>query len=189
MGLTQQKIDEFLKKYNGERESDGFILLGIRDESNPKADEFNDFIGYATKDTIELFKGTTDPGLWWTYHQMAPPHGAAHYKNGFHKDLFTEGWHYDQVALVQASPASIWRDDNKDQKFTVGIDFEQTMNAVMNLHHAKGSPKIYDWSAGCQVVQSASDHGKIMTAVRSTNKYKANPKAQFSYLLVSIQEV
>lgn len=186
--MTQQKIDELLTKYGGSRDEDGFILIGLRDETNPQADQFNDFIGYATRDTIELFPGTTDPGLWWTYHQMAPPHGAAHYKNGFHKELFAEGWHFDQLALVQASDAAIWRDDNKDFKYTAGVDFEQKGSFGMNLHHAKGSPKIYDWAGGCQVVQSAADHAKIMSAVRASQKYKANPKAKFSYLLVPIQE-
>jgi len=72
--MTQADIDRLLKKYNGTR--DELLLFGIRDDSAPMSDQFNDLIGYITRDTIQVYKGTTDPGVYWTFHKINPPHGA-----------------------------------------------------------------------------------------------------------------
>ncbi len=185
--LTPLQVDSLLQKYKGDQRGE-FLLIGVDDDSNPKDDKFNDWIGYVTKEGVRLYPGTTAPGTYYTKNRMAPPHGAAHYVIGFHKNLFQEGMHFDQVALRQVTPAKIWRDDNDNFKQDAS-DFTQTGLYGMNLHSAKDSDKIYNWSAGCQVVQMEADHKELMNALRQTAAYKADPRALFSYLLVTLQDV
>lgn len=187
MTLTQQQLDKLIAKYNGVR--DEILLIGIRDDSNPMADQWNDLVGYATKDVIELFPGTTDPGVYWTFHQINPPHGAAHVVTGYHPNVWQVGMHFYWEALVQSGgPITIWRDDHNSfqqsaddpiQKGFFGIDY----------HHGGDSPTIGQWSAGCQVTQSTANFAKTMAAVKGSQKFKANPKATFSYLLVTKKDV
>lgn len=180
--MNQQDLDRLLAKYGGAR--DEIILIGIRDDSNPNSDSFNDLVGYATASEIQLFTGTTDPGVYWTFHQINPPHGAAHFVTGFHKNIWSVGMHFQWEALVQTGKCKIWRDDNNDFKYTIGEPNQEGLFG-MNYHHANNSPKIGQWSAGCIVTQSTTDFAKSLAAVKATQKYQANKKAQFSFLLVN----
>lgn len=187
MMLTQQKIDELLTKYKGKR--DEVILIGIRDESNPMADQWNDLVGYATKDTVELFPGTTDPGTYWTFKKINPPHGAAHVVLGYHENVYQVGMHFHWEALVQTgAEITIYRDDNDDFVKSTNDPIQRGYFGI-NYHHGGDSPVIGQWSAGCQVIQSAKNLAKVLSVVKNTNKYKADKKARFSYLLVSKSEV
>ena len=180
--MTQADIDRLLKKYNGTR--DELLLFGIRDDSAPESDQFNDFIGYVTKDTIQVYKGTTDPGVYWTFHKINPPHGAAHMVTGFHPSMYSIGKHFQWDALVQTGPCKIWRDDNNDFKYNIGEPNHEGLFGI-NYHHANNSPTIGQWSAGCQVIQRVDDLNAVLKAVCATEKYKKTPAARFSYLLVN----
>lgn len=184
--MIQSDIDRLLKKYGGTR--DELILIGIRDDSNPHADGFNDLLGFVTRDVIQLFKGTTDPGVYWTMNKINPPHGAAHLVTGFHPSIYSVGMHFKWPALVQSGSAKIWRDDNNDFKYTIGEPNQEGLFG-MNFHHANNSPTIGQWSAGCQVVQKVDDMNAILKAVEATAKYKKSPAARFSYLLVKKEDL
>lgn len=188
MNITRQQIEAHLQKHGADLVKEGMILFGIRDESNPNADLFNDFIGYITPDDFGVFIGTTDPGVWYTMHPMAPPHGGAHYQNGYHKKLFARGMHYDQQAFRQVADAGIWRDDNKNFHKDPG-DFEQVGKYGMNLHSAKSSDKIYNWSAGCQVTQKLDDLAK-MTLAADALEARTNTRGRaYDYMIVPVAEL
>lgn len=196
MIITREKIETLIRQKAGPDAlaSEKMILFGVRDMENPLLDDFNDFIGFITcangdiPGAFAYFPGTTDPGVWYTYHHMAPPHGAAHYENGYHKKLFALGPHYDQDAFRQVSDANIWRDDNNNMQKD-SCDFEQKGSFGMNLHSAKGSAKIYDWSAGCQVLRNHSDLARIVATARAIEGAYATPGRRYDYLLVDKSEV
>jgi len=119
---------------------------------------------------------------------MAPPHGAAHYENGYHRKLFALGPHYDQDAFRQVGIANIWRDDNNNFQKDVS-DFTESGKFGMNLHSAKGSLKIYDWSAGCQVLRKHEDLARIVATARAIEGAYATVGRRYDYMLVDKKEV
>lgn len=186
MTLTQQKLDELLAKYGGHR--DELLLIGIRDNSAPKDDKFNDWLGYATSSEIVLFPGTTDPGVYWTFNKINPPNGAAHLVTGFHESIYSIGKHFQWEALVQSGSCKIWRDNNNNFEYDIGEPNQEGFFGI-NFHHANNCATIGQWSAGCQVIPSVANHKQVLDAVKRTSKYQANHKNAFSYLLVLASDV
>lgn len=194
--ISRETIEKQIAKHAGpdalEREK--MILFGVRDNENPMADLFNDVIGFITAPSngspgaFGYFVGTTDPGVYWTYHKINPPNGAAHYENGYHPKLFALGPHFDQDAFRQVADANIWRDNNKNFQKDES-DPKQDGKFGMNLHSAKDSDKIYNWSAGCQVVQRHADLARIVATARAIESaYKTHGRA-YDYLIVEKSEV
>lgn len=171
-----------------------FNLIGIRDEESQKADEFNDFIGFASDDVCLLFNGTTDPGWNYTLNPIKGTLGAAHLCLGYHPGIWIIGMHNPyrpskHEAFVQlGGPVKIWRDINKDGVFEKGEKVESGMFDI-NLHRGGGGEKIGLWSAGCQVFKNAADLERVLKMAKETERYKAEPKVTWSYMLLAISEI
>ncbi len=163
-------------------------IFGIRDESNQDKDVWNDIIGYFTDTEIKFYKGTTDPGRYWTINKLNPL-GTAHLCLGYHKDIWKLEKHRKKyIALCntwQCEPTTVWRDINKDGKFDHQNEKIYTGYFGINLHRAH---KIYrttyigKYSAGCQVIQNPALFTNLIQQA-----YKSNME-KFSYFLFDYNE-
>jgi len=147
--------DIIFNKYSSEQLQE-INLFGIRKEN--KNNLFDDWIGwFDLACNIGIYKGTTEPGLYWTLHPMRKE-GAARLVTGFHKHLWMRGKHRGYDALVQANKCKVIRDPNKNMISDDNIT--QRGYFGINLHRAskyKIVQKVDRYSAGCQVIQDIID--------------------------------
>lgn len=132
-------------------------LWGIRSNSKDTT-KFNDVLimFYQNKDkswTHHVYKITTDPSNINLQNPINNS-GTAILKEGQYRNAFKIGLHKGKYeALVQASPMTVIRDNNKDDK----LDFnnkEETGMFGINMHRASingDNENIGLYSAGCQV--------------------------------------
>lgn len=161
---------------------ENFNIFGIRNTSNSTEDLYNDFIGIITNDQIHIYKGTTDPGVFYTKNPLNKK-GAAHLCLGYHKNIWIIGKHANKYdALVQrGGKVKIWRDANKD--------FENNDNIIengffgINCHHGYSTNSIGKMSAGCQVIQDKNEFKEFLSLCKQSNKKK------FSYFLFLKSEI
>lgn len=162
-------------------------IWGIRSrDTNTKY--YNDVIAffYENEDStweLRLFEATTDPS---NLNLQTPvnSNGCAILREGFHEHLWKIGKHKGQyIALVQANPCCVIRDNNKDDK----IDFSDNTDCGMfgiNLHRAsswKVSDEIGLYSAGCQVIKDINQWNDIIVPLIK----KAVGKGYQSYVLIN----
>lgn len=162
-------------------------IWGIRSkDTNTKY--YNDVIAffYENEDStweLRLFEATTDPS---NLNLQTPvnSNGCAILREGFHEHLWKIGKHKNQyIALVQANPCCVIRDNNKDDK----IDFSDNTDCGMfgiNLHRAsswKVSDEIGLYSAGCQVIKDINQWNNIIVPLIK----KAVGKGYQSYVLIN----
>lgn len=162
-------------------------IWGIRSrDTNTKY--YNDVIAffYENEDStweLRLFEATTDPS---NLNLQTPvnSNGCAILREGFHEHLWKIGKHKNQyIALVQANPCCVIRDNNKDDK----IDFSDNTDCGMfgiNLHRAsswKVSDEIGLYSAGCQVIKDINQWNDIIVPLIK----KAVGKGYQSYVLIN----
>jgi len=157
-------------------------LFGVRYSENQKHDDFNDFLGIATNNTIKIYQGTTDPG-WKSTTESTK--GAAHLCLGYHQGIWAIGIHgkhnpiFAHEAFIQVGGhVTIWRDSDRDG--------EQDNNEKilkgwfgLNMHRASihGSDHIGPYSEGCQVHQDPESLNVFLEiAKKSELKF-------FSYML------
>jgi hypothetical protein len=163
-------------------------LFGIRGYDNTgwhenRVDFYNDTIGFFFTDeyrnqNLLLFKGTTDTGLKYL---KAPINndGTAILKEGQYQDGYKIGLHKGYNALIQNTPVSVYRDNNKNSQ----LDYDDLTTQVgffgINIHKSDGSGVISGYSAGCQVFESVEDFNIMMSfAERHSKLYKT-----FNYTL------
>ena len=168
-----------------------FNLFGIRNAYNQVQDSFNDYIGFFTdfESEIFLYKGTTDPGVWWTTNPSNVS-GTAHLCLGYHKDIWVIEKHQGLYTALcnrwNCNPTRIWRDTNKDIKYNQVSDKLETGRFGINLHRAaalQNIEKIGKYSAGCQVIQKAEDFNVIIKRAIDSEQKK------FSYFLFDKSQV
>jgi hypothetical protein len=172
-------------------------LIGIRDTSNIQQDVINDWIGFWTKETFFLTKGTTDPSVFWTTDKSRNSQGTFHLLCGFHSRIWIVGTHAEgragaHEALVNrwehCRPTRGWRDANYN--FTRDPeDVEVSGYFGINLHRMHATQiatRIGRYSAGCQVVQHPQHFAKLLQTVKKTKMYKSNRNAAFNYCLFNI---
>jgi len=141
-------------------------LVGLRTNDN-KANKFNDYFAalfYVNQQPQCLtFPATTDPGLFYRRHP-ANVRGTAIVKPGQYKGLWQLGKHKGKyLALVQAAPVTVYRDNNKDD----ALDEADTDTGLfgINCHRANEkttSQQVDRWSAGCQVLANPRDFHLLM---------------------------
>lgn len=163
-------------------------FFGFRNAEKQKEDTWNDRIGYFTSNEIGIYKGTTDPGIYWT---MNPENtaGAAHLCLGYHKNIWVIDKHKGLYTALcnkwNCNPTRIWRDTDKDTVQDLNDKLE-TGRFGINLHRASSLfllESIGKYSAGCQVVQDAKNFDIIM------NKAVESGLKKFSYFLFSKNQI
>jgi hypothetical protein len=191
--MTIEQLKKIYKSINAKW--DEVNIFGIRNPDSPELDQFNDMIGIATEENVKIFRGTTDPGIYWTINPItaAGLTGAAHVCEGFHPYIWRVGIHaqgtnFAHQALVQTgNKIKIWRDINKD--FRPEDEPTQVGYFGINLHRASSNTDaetIGRYSAGCQVIQHADDFTELLNLVKASDTYqKHGASARFSYLLIN----
>lgn len=148
------------KIFDNDSKNYNLNIWGIRN-SNGVPNLFDDFIvdfwKYKGQWNIRTFPATTDPGLYWLNNPMSKL-GVAIVKEGQYPGLWQIGLHQGSYkALVQKSPITVIRDNDKDNI----LDFDATTTETgifgINNHRANDNGKsinVDKWSAGCQVMQN-----------------------------------
>lgn len=168
-------------------------LVGIRNTVDTRSNEFNDlicvaFLGSGGGKNVLVCAATTDPGIYWR-ENLANVAGTAILKEGYHPKIWKIGKHQGKYhALVQASPVTVWRDNNKDSVLDLGVS-EQTGHFGINLHRAgefNTSNLVDKWSAGCQVMASPSQFSEFM---RLADEHELRYGNSFDYTLLRDTDV
>jgi len=152
-------------------------IFGIRSK-NSKSDKFDDLGGVAWidedgKEQLFNFWMTTDPGKYWLQNPMNKD-GCIIMVPGQYLECYARGLHsgkYD--ALVQVAKMHYVRDNDKNTDLDFSLYRDPVKLAAFgfwgmngtNFHRAsewKIVDLIFNWSAGCQVVQRPETFKKIM---------------------------
>ena len=171
--LNYWNLSEIIKK-NGYRfftKPYDLNFVGIRTNTK-QINEFEDLfcILYRDEKGTEIVftaQATTDPGLYWLLNPMNTL-GTAIMKPGNYEKLWKIGMHKDIRALVQNSPVTVYRDNNRDGKLDLVSGTEETGIFGINCHPASRIGKsvaVNKWSAGCIVIADIKDFIEIMKLV------------------------
>jgi hypothetical protein len=167
-------------------------LVGIRSR-DLTPNTFNDqlWVFWKSKNAgkwnnIHIYAITTDPGLYWLQNPMNP-NGTGILKPGQYPGLWKIGIHKNYEALVQASPCTLIRDYNRDNKLDYFSGREETGLFGVNLHHAgENSETVDKFSAGCQVFKRIVDFNEFMDLARKARGIWGN---SFTYTLMAEDEI
>lgn len=187
------RIQELYARY-GYKWDSHINIFGIRDESNARADVYNDYICVVLSDerdlnvapeSVYVFACTTDPGVYWSDNdnraRVGWSAGAAHLCLGQYLGAYVVGPHRGEESLVQwGNKVRIWRD--LDENFQNNENVVQEGYFGINIHRGAGN-KIGKWSAGCQVIPGTVQFNAFMQAVKSSMAYRDNPKFRYNYTL------
>lgn len=158
--LLKVAVRKSYKVFQNDTKPYNLNIWGIRHTSKvPNAfdDIIVDFWKYQGKWNIRTYPATTDPGTYWLNNPLSKL-GTAIVKEGQYPGLWKIGLHQGTYkALVQKSPITVIRDNNKDNK----LDFDSTSTETgifgINNHRANDNGKsvnVDKWSAGCMVMQN-----------------------------------
>lgn len=155
-------------------------------------DEFDDMIGIAYREggekILKVYKGTTDPGMYWLEHLMNED-GCAIVVPGQYPGSHKVGPHgkHQYSALRQKGMLSIYRDGNLDREHDMSpstIDTDDDF--CINIHHGWNAKKVSRNSAGCQVIQSKKDFKEFMKICYNA---KATWGNSFTYTLFDLDSL
>lgn len=145
-------------------------LFGVRRTQDVNA--FNDVLGCAYRATptapltVELWPGTTDPGLYYLRNPMRKA-GTAIVVPGQYRGLWKLGRHKGDPAFVQVGPVTVWRDADRDWVLGTAGPTETGLFGI-NGHKAGEDSKVVErWSAGCQVWKRSRDHERALELGRA----------------------
>lgn len=168
-------------------------LWGIR-SSSKDTKHFNDTLIVFYQNIsghwfLEYFSITTDPS---DIILMSPINidGTAILCEGFHKGLWTLGYHKDRrdhKALVQCSPCRVYRDNDKDNVIDSNLPVQTGMFGI-NMHRASAwakTPEIGLYSAGCQVHEDVEKYNRVFIPLMESCVNEGNTKFSYTLLLES----
>ena len=164
-------------------------LVGIR-SSDPAPNVFSDQLWVFWKNKtywdINIYRITTDPGLYWLQKPMNA-NGTGILKPGQYPGMWKIGIHKTYEALVQVAPCTLIRDYNRDNKLDYHSGREETGLFGVNLHRAgKDSQTVDRWSAGCQVFSQVREFNEFMKLARQARDLWGN---LFTYTLMEEGEI
>ncbi len=198
-GPVEQAPDDVIRisrifddlKYNifrGDQKNYDLNIVGIRNEgAEPNAfdDEIWVFWRFENRWTLKKFKATTDPGLTYLEDPLNAA-GTAILKEGQYKGAWRLGKHHGKYdALVQASPVTVIRDFNRDNKFDFASGKEQTGIFGINIHRSSATGEslfVNKWSAGCQVFARINEYNEFIGLVKKAIGEWGN---SFTYSLIN----
>jgi hypothetical protein len=151
-------------------------IVGIRHEStiqNSFNDEICIFWKYKNVWTYKRYKATTDPGLTYLRDPINEQ-GTAILKEGQYMGTFKLGMHRKKyTALVQASPVTVIRDFNQDDRLDFNSGLEQTGFFGINIHRSSPtgeSTMVNKWSAGCQVFANINNYNEFIQICKNASR-------------------
>jgi len=159
-------------------------IFGVR-INRTISNSFDDTLVIVYKDEtglwiIDRFKGTTDPGLYYSQTPLNV-NGCAILAPGQYRGMWKIGTHKGYPAFVQKSPCTVYRDNNKN-----GIlDYKNPHTGVfgINGHRAMANnviARVGKFSAGCQVWASP---WKFRCAINIARKAAKTHSNSFTYTL------
>jgi len=168
-------------------------IWGVRSPET-KSGQFDDqiFVFYNTAIKgrpnwkILVFPCTTDPGTFWL-NQPMNQQGTAILKQGQYSG-YKIGLHRGKYeALVQRKPVTVIRDYDRNATLDFNNGNEYSGLFGINIHRARKTgvtPEVQDYSAGCQVLQSAEHFDTLMNLAKMHRQYYGN---DFSYTLIDLR--
>tara|TARA_R110002049_G_scaffold108970_5_gene257606 strand:- start:377 stop:985 length:609 start_codon:yes stop_codon:yes gene_type:complete len=197
---TRQQIEEALKVKNYKWFENGdynLNIVGVRNSEtlNEVTNKFDDCITLSYKVEgdwkFHCFDCTTDPGTHWVENVMNDK-GVAILKPGQYRSshkLRLHGGKY--LALGQQKPLTVYRDNNRDDKYDLDESKTDTGIFGINIHRAtkyegKKSTNIDKWSAGCQVIASNDDWHEFLDICQQAREVWSN---NFTYTLIESDDL
>jgi hypothetical protein len=99
-------------------------------------------------------------------------------------DCWKAGAHFNQYALVQCAPISVYRDNNHDNIIDISGWSIDTGIFAVNFHHADEISEIIGkWSAGCIVAKKKADHTFLMYLVDRQIAFAKHDRFSITILL------
>jgi hypothetical protein len=141
---------------------------------------------------FHCFQCTTDPGSAYMDNPILENTGCAILKpnqyRGSHK-LRLHGGKY--LALGQKKDVTVYRDNNRDDKYDLDESKTDTGLFGINIHRATGraggkSTRVDKWSAGCQVIADNDDWYEFLDICQSAREIHGN---SFSYTLLESKDI
>jgi|TARA_R110002049_G_scaffold140621_1_gene301760 hypothetical protein len=197
---TRQQIEEALKAKNYKWFENGdynLNIVGVRNSEtlNKVTNKFDDYITLSYKIDgkwqFHCFDCTTDPGTHWVENVMNDK-GVAILKPGQYRKshkLRLHGGKY--LALGQQNPLTVYRDNNRDDKYDLDESKTDTGIFGINIHRAskyegKKSTNIDKWSAGCQVIAANDDWHEFLDICQQAREVWSN---NFTYTLIESKDL
>jgi len=127
------------------------------------------------------WKGTTEPGEYWTIHPM-DPNGAARIAFGQYK-AWARGTHHagsvtQHEALVQVAEVTVYRDSNKTRQ-REGKTYTGLFGINQHCGYDNPEDDLRTSSAGCLVGRTKDGHQQFMTLIKKDPRYVANNGYRF----------
>jgi hypothetical protein len=173
-------------------------IIGIRNSTTAGkiTNKFDDLMTISYKDEngewqYHEYDCTTDPGDDWTDNPWVDK-GCAVLKPGQYRrshKIRLHGGKY--TALGQKEPVTVYRDNNKNDKYEFDESSCDTGVFGINIHRAtkyagKTSTNVDKWSAGCQVIAANDDWHAFLDICQTAREVWGN---SFSYTLIESKNI
>lgn len=120
---------------------------------------------------INVFKATTDPGMYWLNNPLYKQ-GTALLKEGQYLKSYAVGLHRNKIpALVQVNPVTIYRVVKRGKGWSAGNPV--TGNFGINIHPAsvkQNALEVGPDSAGCQVIASPTQFPQFLALAKEHSR-------------------
>ena len=174
-------------------------IIGIRnsDTNGKVTNKFDDIITISYKDengewNYHEYKCTTDPGDDWIENPWIEEIGCAVLKPGQYRGSHKIRLHGGKyTALGQKKPVTVYRDNNRNDKYEFDESSCDTGVFGINIHRAtalegKTSTNVNKWSAGCQVIASNDDWHEFLEICQAAREIWGN---SFTYTLLESRDI
>ena len=141
---------------------------------------------------FHCFQCTTDPGSAYMDNPILENTGCAILKpnqyRGSHKLRLHAGKY---LALGQKKDVTVYRDNDRDDKYDLDESKTDTGLFGINIHRATGrsggkSTRVDKWSAGCQVIADNDDWHEFLDICQAAREIHGN---SFSYTLLESNDI
>ena len=173
-------------------------IVGVRNSltKNKVTNAFDDLMTLSYKINGEWqyheFDCTTDPGTHYMDSPILKSKGTAILKPGQYPKSHKIRKHQGRYeALGQQNNVTVYRDNNRDDMYTLNTENTDTGLFGINIHRAtkyagKKSSQVDKWSAGCQVIAANDDWTKFMKIMRKARDTWSN---NFTYTLLDSDDI
>ena len=173
-------------------------IVGVRNSETGTrvTNKFDDCLTISYKEDGEwkfhCFECTTDPGDDWMENPWIEEKGCAVLKPGQYRGSHKLRLHSGRyLALGQKKPVTVYRDNNRNDKYEFDESTCDTGVFGINIHRAtalegKTSTYVNKWSAGCQVIASNDDWMEFLSICQEAREHWGN---SFSYTLIESKNI
>lgn len=169
--------------------SDGKPLVVDGDFGGKSKFAEQQYLNVLGKERMETYVITTDPGTYWLK-TPANKLGSALLKRNQWVDKWALGFHKNKQhpALVQVGELEVHRDNDKDIVAEEATTLHKGLFGI-NIHRSNATgrtPKIGQWSAGCQVFQVKTDLDRVLAIC---GLYRTKTGNRFTYTLLGEKDL